>query len=75
LCAFGAACLSLTLENDVRNGAGTCSSLFAFCLLELVVVARYAGAIDWGKPLAIAYILFLLLGAVVTGANLLASRK
>ena len=68
------ACVSLVLENDIRNGAGTSSSLFAFCLLELVVVARYAPAIDWGKPMSVAYILFLVLGAVVTGANLLASR-
>ena len=75
LTAFGVGCISLTLENDIRNGAGTSSSLFAFCLLQLVVVARYAAAIDWGKPMAIAYILFLLLGAVITGTNLLASRK
>jgi hypothetical protein len=75
LSAFGAACIALTLENDIENGAGTCSSLFAFCILELVVIARYAGAIDWGKPMAIAYALFLLLGALITGANLVASRK
>ena len=74
LSAFGVACVSLVLENDIRNGTGTSSSLFAFCLLELVVVARYAPAIDWGKPMSVAYILFLVLGAVVTGANLLASR-
>jgi hypothetical protein len=75
LSAFGVACFSLVLENDIRNGAGTSSSLFAFCLLELLVVARYATAIDWAKPMSVAYILFLLMGAVVTGANLLASRK
>jgi hypothetical protein len=75
LAAFGVACLALTLENDIKNGIGTCSSLFAFCLLELVVVARYATAIDWGKPMSIAYLLFLSLGALITGANLLASRK
>ena len=75
LSAFGVACASLVFENDIRNGAGTCSSLFAFCLLELVVVARYTSAIDWGKPLSIAYLLFLLVGALVTGANLLASRR
>lgn len=74
LTAFGVACATLVFENDSKNGAGTSSSLFAFCLLQLVVVARYASAIDWGKPMAIAYILFLLLGAVVTGWNLLASR-
>ena len=75
LSAFGVACATLAFENDVRFGAGTSSSLFAFCLLELVVVARYAAAIDWGKPLSILYLLFLLLGALVTGANLLANRK
>ena len=75
LSAFGVACASLVVENDIRNGAGTCSSLFAFCLLELVVVARYASAVDWAKPLSIAYLLFLLGGALVTAANLLASRR
>ena len=74
LTAFGVACGALVFENDIRNGAGTCSSLFAFCLLELVVLARYAPAMDWARPLSIGYVLFLLLGAVVTGANLLASR-
>jgi hypothetical protein len=75
LSAFGVACLTLTWENDIRYGAGTCSSLFAFCLLELVVLARYASAVDWGKPMATVYLLFLVLGALITGANLLASRK
>ena len=74
LCAFGVACLSLTIENDVQHGAGTCTSLFAFCVLELVVAARYSSAIDWGKPLAVLYILFLLLGLIVTGATVLMNR-
>jgi hypothetical protein len=75
LAAFGVACIALTFENDIKNGAGTCSSLFAFCLLELVVVARYAAVIDWGKPMPLVHLLFLLLGAFITGVNLLASRK
>jgi hypothetical protein len=75
LCAFGVACLSLTLENDIMHGAGTSSSLFAFCILEVIVVLRYLTAIDWGKPMAILYVLFLLLGLLITGANLLASRR
>jgi hypothetical protein len=75
MCAFGVACTSLVFENDLRNGAGTCASLFAFCLLQLIVVARYAAAIDWGRPLSIVYLLFLFLGALITGANLLANRK
>lgn len=75
LSAFGMACAALTFENDIKNGAGTCSSLFAFCALELIVVARYASAIDWTKPMAVAYMLFLFLGVIVPGANLLKNRN
>ena len=75
LCAFGVACAALVLENDVKFGTGTCASLFAFCILELIVVARYASLIDWARPLSIGYLLFLLLGSLVTGMNLLLSRK
>jgi hypothetical protein len=74
LAAFGMACASLTMENDITHGAGTASSLFAFCILQLIVIARYSSAMDWGKPLATAYILFLLFGTLITGANLLADR-
>lgn len=75
LTAFGVACLTLTLENDIKHGAGTCLSLFAFCVIELIVVARYASAFDFSKPLGLAYLLFLFLGMLVTGGNLLASRR
>ena len=75
LSAYGVACASLTFENDLRNGAGTCSSLFAFSILELIVIARYAAVVDCGKPMSIVYILFLFLGALITGANLLANRQ
>ena len=73
--AFGVACASLVLENDIKNGAGTSSSLFAFCVLQLIVVARYAALIDWGKPLAVGYVLFLLIGLIVSGWNLVARRR
>jgi hypothetical protein len=75
LCAFGAACAALTIENDIMNGAGTCSSLFAFCILELIVLVRYASVIEWSKLLTIPYVFFLLLGMLITGANLLAARR
>ena len=75
LSALGVTCAVLAVENDIKNGAGTSSSLFAFCVLELIVVARYVSLMDWGKPLAICYILFLLLGVSVSGANLLANRR
>ena len=63
------------LENDIKHGAGTCLSLFAFCVIQLIVVARYATAFDFGKPLGLAYIIFLFLGMLVTGANILANRR
>ena len=74
LTAFGMACAALTFENDIKHGAGTASSLFAFCILELIVLARYSPAIDWGKPLSSAYVIFLVLGMLLSGANLLANR-
>jgi succinate dehydrogenase hydrophobic anchor subunit len=74
LTAFGMACAALTFENDIKHGAGTVSSLFAFCILELIVLARYSSAIDWGKPLSSAYILFLIFGVLTSGANLLANK-
>jgi len=75
LTAFSVACATLILENDILFGAGPASSLFAFCALELIVVLRFFSAIDWGKPLGTVYVLFLLLGLLVTGANLLAKRR
>jgi succinate dehydrogenase hydrophobic anchor subunit len=74
LTAFGMACAALVFENDIKHGAGTSSSLFAFCILELIVLARYSPAIDWGKPLAVAFTLFLVLGMLISGGNLLANR-
>ena len=74
LTGFGMACTALTFENDIKHGSGTASSLFAFCILELIVLARYTSAIDWAKPLAIAFTLFLVLGILISGANLLANR-
>jgi hypothetical protein len=35
LSAFGIACATLTLENDIKHGAGTASSLFAFCFFAV----------------------------------------
>ena len=73
--AFGVTCASLVLENDVKNGAGTGSSLFAFCVLQLIVVARYAALMDWSKPLAVGYLLFLMVGVAVTGGNWVLNRR
>jgi hypothetical protein len=75
LCAYGVACATLAIENDIKYSAGTCTSFFTFCILQFIVVARYPTAIDWTKPLAIGYILFLLIGLLVSGSNLLANKR
>ena len=75
LTAFGVACFTLALDNNLKYSTGTCASLFVFCVLELIVVARYASLINWGKPLTIVYVLFLVFGLMITGWNLLASKR
>jgi hypothetical protein len=68
---FGVAAATLAWENDPDNGRGTIASLLAFCILQFVVLLRYPVSVDFAKPLAWGYILFLLLGLVVSGAGLL----
>jgi len=71
MATFGIVCISLSLENDRVNGAGALASLFAFCILQFVVILRYLSSMDFAKPLAWGYTLFLLLGVVVSGIELL----
>jgi hypothetical protein len=47
------------------------ASLLAFCVLQFVVLLRYPGSMDFTNPLAWGYILFLLLGLVVSGSGLI----
>jgi hypothetical protein len=47
------------------------ASLLSFCILQFVVLLRYPGSVDFTKPLAWGYILFLLLGLVASGVGLL----
>ncbi len=75
LCAYGVACATLALENDLKYGAGTSTSFFAFCILQMIVVARFPASMDWTKPLAFGYMLFLVIGLIVSGSNLLANKR
>lgn len=68
---FGVAAATLAWENDRVYGKGALASLLAFCILQFVVLLRYPGSIDFAKPLAWGYILFLLLGLVLSGAGVL----
>lgn len=71
MATFGVASAVLAWDNDRVSGAGTLASLFAFCVLQFVVIFRYLESVDFAKPLAWGYILFLLLGVIVSGAGLL----
>jgi len=68
---FGVAAAALAWDNDQGNGRGALASLLAFCILQFVVLLRYLESVDFAKPLAWGYILFLLLGLVASGSGLL----
>jgi hypothetical protein len=74
LISYGIACAAVFGENDLDRGAGTVSSLLAFCLLELIVLARFASSVDWFRPMAWAYAGFLIVGALVAAGFLWARR-
>ena len=66
---FGVASASLAIENDRESGAGTMTSLLAFCVLQVVVIFRYSSSMDFVNPLTWGYVLFLLFGIVVNGVG------
>jgi hypothetical protein len=74
-CANGVAAASVWWENDTSRVVGPLAGLFAFAVLESSVLLRYAGTVDWGRPVVWGYVLFLLALLVVTGAGLLYGRR
>ena len=75
LTAYGLACLAVNRENDLLNTKGARASLFAFCLLQFVALARYSSSVDWTKPFAWVYLVVLLVGATVAVPGLLYQSK
>lgn len=73
--AYGLACLTVNRENNTSNTLGAQISLFAFCALELIALARYFPSFDLSKPLAWAYLLVLGVGVVVNAASLFARQQ
>jgi hypothetical protein len=69
--AYGLACVTVNRENNTFNTAGTRISLFAFCVLQLIALARYFSSFELGKPLAWVYLLVMLVGVVVNVPALL----
>jgi hypothetical protein len=70
MATFGVAAATLAWSNDRTEEAGALASLFAFCLLQFIVIFRFSASVNFAKPLAWGYILFLLLGLIVSGAGL-----
>lgn len=70
LLAYGLACVAVNRENNITSTAGTRLSLLAFCVLQMVVLARYFSSFDLAKPLAWIYLLFLLVGIAVSAPAL-----
>ena len=60
LLALGVAAAHLSWENDVERGHVAMPGYAVLGGLELVALARYPGALDWGEPRAWVYLLFLL---------------
>src|SRR5688500_17643515 len=48
--AYGLACVTVNRENNTSNTAGTRLSLLAFCVLQLIAVARYFSSFELDKP-------------------------
>lgn len=72
--AFGVACVSVGVENDLRNSLGTMASLCLFTVLELIVLARYAPGVDWANPVAWVWVLGILFGLGLTALGLWKNR-
>ena len=80
--AIGAWCVGLGLlsgldlrENDAARVRPIRAGAVAFCLLQFVVLARYAGEPDWSRWTTWAYVVFLLEFLLLGVHGLLAARR
>lgn len=75
LMAYGLACVTITMENNTDNVRNARMSLFVFCVLQLIALARYAPSFDTSKPLAWVYLLVLAVGLVVNAPSLFPRQR
>ncbi len=73
--AYGLACLSINRENNVSNTLSARMSLLAFCVLQLIVLARYFSSFDLTKPLAWVYLLTMGVGLIVNAPSLFSRQR
>jgi hypothetical protein len=72
LCAYGVASGVMLMENDLARLRGGMAGLLTFGLLQLLALLRYPGSVDWRKPSAWLYVMFLLTVILMNGAGLTA---
>lgn len=75
LLAYGLACVTITLENNKSNTFSGRMSLLAFCVLQLIALARYFSSFELSKPLAWMYLLALIVGTVINLPGLFSRQK
>lgn len=75
LLAYGLACVTISTENNTANTLSPRMSLFAFCILQLIVLARYFSSFDLSKPLAWVYLSVLIVGAVSNVPGVFSRQK
>jgi len=75
LIAYGVACVAVNRENNSFNTSGVRASLFAFCILQCIALARYFSSFDLSKPLAWVYLLVLTVGVIVAVPGLLSRQS
>lgn len=75
LMAYGLACVTINRENNISNTWSARISMLAFCVLELIALARYFPSFDLSKPLAWVYLLVIVVGIVVNTPGLFSRQK
>ena len=73
--AYGLACVTINRENNTSNTVGARISLLAFCVLQLIALARYFSSFDLSKPLAWVYLLVLGIGVVINAPSLFPRQR
>lgn len=68
--SYALASLSINRENNLSNTQGARMSLLAFCVLQLIALARYFSSFDLSKPLAWVYLLVFAVGVAVNMPSL-----
>jgi hypothetical protein len=67
--------VSINRENNVSNTMSARMSLLTFCVLQLIVLARYFSSFDLSKPLAWVYLLTMGVGLIVNAPSLFSRQR